>query len=287
MLGATSRFVLFAIALLQTSVLEPLSAQNAREIAAASEAGIGSAEFDGLLAKLPTIVTSDAEGNEHRYYVIEGDISANVQQVYSWVSERTAAPCRVTGTPGELIVLEKDGQKIYWPEGNRALTYTVDRSSFLSEEDYLDVVSSLKQAAKDWEDVCESCGLSFREAKNGAALFKVKFIDSPVDYNAIAFFPDDPDDKRTLFVSSKYFSTSFSKVGVFRHELGHILGYRHTHIVGVPGCNKEDNHWLPLTADEGRDPLSVMHYFCGGGGTREMQISVTDREGHRKLYGLP
>ena len=44
-----------------------------------------------------------------------------------------------------------------------------------------------------------------------------------------------------------FFNSQYDPVGVFRHELGHVLGYRHEHIRGIPGCGFEDSRWQPLT----------------------------------------
>ena len=35
------------------------------------------------------------------------------------------------------------------------------------------------------------------------------------------------------------------------------------------------------------DPQSVMHYFCGGQGTRELRISGLDSIGAQQVYGPP
>lgn len=74
---------------------------------------------------------------------------------------------------------------------------------------------------------------------------------------------------------------SFDKTGVLRHELGHVLGYRHEHIGNVPGCNTEGVSWERLTP---YTPNSVMHYFCGGAGSFDLSLRDLDKAGHRCLY---
>jgi hypothetical protein len=100
---------------------------------------------------------------------------------------------------------------------------------------------------------------------------------------ASAFFPTDPWHRRLVSVFPRYFSSwhGYSGRGVMRHELGHVLGYRHEHIRDVPGCAIEDHNWIPVTA---YDPNSVMHYWCGDGGTMELNISEDDRVGHSENY---
>ena len=244
--------------------------------------------FQKLLQTLPSVFTKDGFGIERQYYVIEGDVLANFQQVYSWISERSDSSPANKITNSELIVLEKGGKKIFWAADKRALTYDVDPSTFRSKEDYDQVTKNFEQAARDWEGACSHCRLSIRRVSAQqviSPLFKIVFTESSFDFVAASFFPNDPTDKQVVWVTPQYFTSSFDRVGIFRHEIGHILGYRHTHIVGVPGCAHEDGGWIPLTSDGGRDKVSVMHYFCGGEGTREMQISETDRLGHQNLYG--
>jgi hypothetical protein len=263
-------------------------AQSAEDLAAAAQSAPGLPAFDKLLAKLPSVKTKDAAGIERQYYIIEGDIRASAQQVFNWASEKSRSNAGSGAANSELIVLEEGGNKVFWPPDRRTLTYSVDRSTFRSQDEYNEVVKNFAAAATEWEGKCTSCGLAFRRIETDAAakpLFKVEFEPLASDFIAAAFFPNDPSDKRVVSVGPQYFTTSFNRVGVFRHEIGHILGYRHTHIIGVPGCEGEGGGWIPLTPDGGRDKDSVMHYFCGGGGTRELSISALDEQGHRSLYG--
>jgi hypothetical protein len=113
-------------------------------------------------------------------------------------------------------------------------------------------------------------------------LFIVTFDPTENDFVAASFFPNDPVYRRYLIIAPSFFTTSFSRPGVLRHELGHVLGYRHEHIQGISGCYSEDSNWSPLTP---YDPHSVMHYFCGGAGTMNLSFTDADRRGHRELYG--
>ena len=80
--------------------------------------------------------------------------------------------------------------------------------------------------------------------------------DGPI---AQAFFPSSVD--RTLRIFPSYFRSDmeFDSVGVLRHEIGHILGYRHEHIQNIPGRLAEGTDWeadYSLCAENW-----VMHYF--------------------------
>ena len=120
-----------------------------------------------------------------------------------------------------------------------------------------------------------------------APLFTVRRLDSQGRFIAAAFFPNDPVSRRLLVIDPSFFTTSFDKVGVLRHELGHVLGFRHEHIrSGAPAvCPGEDT---TDTIDLSKyDPSSVMHYFCGSVGDQKLRISDLDREASQRLYGPP
>ena len=74
---------------------------------------------------------------------------------------------------------------------------------------------------------------------------------------------------------------------MLRHELGHVLGFRHEHIrVEAPAaCPDEDIADISILT--GYDPKSVMHYFCGSVGNKKLLITDLDVVGSQKLYGPP
>jgi hypothetical protein len=84
-----------------------------------------------------------------------------------------------------------------------------------------------------------------------------------------------------------------TRVGVFRHELGHINGFRHEQIRAVdPSCRE-----APVVCDgancQGAEYLteydtgSMMHYPGCGSTVTTWEISNLDGVGARKLYGMP
>jgi hypothetical protein len=126
-------------------------------------------------------------------------------------------------------------------------------------------------------------------AGRDAAVFGVTFSDVGGKFIAAAFFPNDPPARRLLIVDPTFFDPGlqFDQTGVFRHELGHVLGFRHEHIrsEAPPVCQGEPLADTISLADY--DPRSVMHYFCGGVGTKELEITDLDILGAQRLYGLP
>jgi hypothetical protein len=240
--------------------------------------------FQKLLLLLP-------KDNTDGTYIVEGDISVTPKELEEYLLGFVVGSASIGSNP-ELKVNLHDGERDYYANpAARTLTYAVLRMSFGGDASrYQEVVALMERATGDWEGECPSCNIDFRHESQhdaapslGAVNFIVEFRDAGGAYIAKAFFPHDTGKRRTVVIDPSFFSTTFDRRGVLRHELGHVLGYRHEHIDGIPGCFAEQNNWLPLTK---YDPHSVMHYFCGGGGSFKLEISGTDRAGHKKLYTL-
>jgi hypothetical protein len=222
------------------------------------------------------------------YWLAEGDLLLDEGQLASYARGGQAnAPVAPRTSHYELIGITDAGKIVRWKLGLE-LTYSVAKSSF-GDQEYATVRKNMKQATADWE---QTCGVKFRDRSEedvGGAntLFTVEGIDANGEFIAAAFFPNEPAERRHLVIDPSYFSTSFDKVGVLRHELGHVLGFRHEHIsADAPAiCPKEDlDNTIVLSK---YDPKSVMHYFCGGVGNPKLTISDKDLEASQRLYGPP
>lgn len=218
---------------------------------------------------------------DHEFFIVEGDLLMTTEEALAYLVARASSEVRVTST--ELIVNRVAGEDDYYSgAASRLLTYFIETDGFTPAEVQI-VVGALEAATADWQNACPECGISFvRATSPNNVNFKVRRWDVQGAYIAASFFPHNSDERRYLNIDPSFFTTSFDKAGVFRHELGHVLGYRHEHIRGVPGCFTEDNQWRPLTE---YDPHSVMHYFCGGGGSMLLKLTSVDITGHKALYG--
>lgn len=246
------------------------------------------ADVDNWLASLPTF-----EG----FYLVEGDLLYTEQQARMYISVEKYLkndPSAQNLPTRELIMNKRpDGLPDYYKDRkDRVLTYAIERSSFSSDQ-YKLVVDRLLESSKQWTALCPECGIQFvYEAEadvhpEGKTNFVVKFAKLPKGTLALSFFPSDPPKKRILRLGAAYFtSQTYDPTGALRHELGHILGYRHEHIRNdacvYAGYKDEGNNpWVMITA---YDPNSVMHYLCAGAGSPDLQFTQMDITGHRQVY---
>lgn len=209
-----------------------------------------------------------------------------------------------------LRATTEQDQIVRWVPGV-PLKYCVLKWTFGADQNKYELVkANMRAAAADW---AKACGVTFvhveeHDAVPRGTVFpldsnnarKVLFVVAQKDIPAIAmaFFPNDPRSRRLLWVDPEdYFTTRIDKVGVLRHELGHVLGFRHEHIspdapVWTSAfCKVESNrNSKPILG--GYDRKSVMHYPCegqlGDGPVPEnfkLIISDLDKLGAQAVYG--
>jgi hypothetical protein len=237
-----------------------------------------------------------------RYYVAETDLLLDDAQVIGHAQMRAAARRQPDKPPPNhafvggrkrLLAISKQGRIVRWAQGF-TLTYAIDAST-CSNAEYETVRENMSEAAGEWSG---ACGIRFehRDAQDHVAIaatrevvFTVSREDMRGELVAAAFFPTDPSNRRRVVIDPSYFSAtlSYDPVGVLRHELGHVLGFRHEHIraAAPPGCLYEElDDTKAVTA---YDSQSVMHYLCGDAGSAGLELTDVDREGARAIYGAP
>jgi hypothetical protein len=234
------------------------------------------------------------------YYIVEGDLRLDLGQLLAYAFELAEREQkRAGGDSGEqrqplVGIVDDEGRIVRWKKG-LVLTYNVLKNSFADEAQYQTVVQAMRVATADWE---ATCGVNFKHlsdldggvAQGGPApLFQVKGFNASGRLIALAFFPDEPPARRTVQIGPSFFSPAlgFDQAGVLRHELGHVLGFRHEHIRSEAPAICPDEPLGTTIKLSDYDPRSVMHYFCGNVGTRDLKITDVDRDAARKLYGPP
>jgi hypothetical protein len=86
---------------------------------------------------------------------------------------------------------------------------------------------------------------------------------------------------------------ALTPAGIMRHELGHILGFRHEHPFNPEAegaCEAQTSEILELTGSPltPYDQISVMHYkHCNGVAGTDYVVSALDGVGARIVYGMP
>lgn len=252
-----------------------------------------SIEIDSLYKiNYDSIVHFTVDIDSMKYYVVEGDM---LMTEYEYTQYQLASLVKAdTALMYEKLVGEiRDNKVVRWPE-NYIVKYCIAKNTFPSLEQYNLVKENMKKAIREWESTC-NIKFHHEEQKDASGIltptadltFVVVGFNSNNRFIASAFFPYEPSNRRRLLVDPTYFTSSFDRVGVLRHELGHTLGFRHEHIRSDAPlvCQGEDvGGTINLTQ---YDPKSVMHYFCGGMGNIKLEITDIDRNGSQSIYGKP
>ncbi|MFP2960695.1 pre-peptidase C-terminal domain-containing protein [Myxococcus sp. 1LA] len=192
---------------------------------------------------------------------------------------------------GQLIVHRVGGADAAWSATQKLnLTYCV---STTFGNNYNRMVQVMASATAAWEAaghvkfVHVSAQDSNCTASNNNVLFDVRPINVGGQYIARAFFPGDARSSRNVLFDNTAFQPMgvWTLEGVTRHELGHVLGFRHEHTRPEAGTCFEDSSWRALTTYDG---ASVMHYpHCNGTQAGDLVLTAKDIQGIQALYGTP
>lgn len=204
------------------------------------------------------------------------------------------------------------GAVVRWLPG-ATLKYCILKWTFGADQTRYEMIkTNMEAASKDWEGACnihfehvvalDSIPHNMVFPTNSDGMRQVLFVVAQKSIGsviAMSFFPNDPIYKRLLFIDlDNYYRTAIDKVGILRHEIGHILGFRHEHISreapvwSSSFCSGEStNKSVAVTA---YDQASVMHYPCesalkGGPLPANLDLRITnlDKIGAQAVYGPP
>ena len=252
------------------------------------------AEDRGETADVPTwesyLAASTREFEGETIYVVEGDIAVTLDELRDsydrLVEQLTAGDDGIGSSAHESTVNRVNGADDLWqPAAARDLTFCISNAFGTRKARTVD---EMTEATRDWERI-GNFKFRYVPAEDGACTNsnpRVTFSVRPwTSSGACAFFPSGGGCvARTLVMNySSFASGAVTSLGVFRHELGHILGLRHEHI-RFPGTTcTESGSSREVTP---YDSNSVMHYpWCPGAtNTGDLFITPDDALGIRSLY---
>lgn len=244
--------------------------------------------FEDFKTNFETITRS-----QKLFYIVEGDLLYNEAALYQYYHSFDVD----TLMHNKLVIgigsgLDGKEYRDTMPNPDK-LTYAIMENSFPLTSQYRIVKRNFTHAAAEWSNhLNNAVKLTHMEKldtiKNEAHMkskvsFIIKYTESSSDFVAVAFFPSTDRDAWEINVQSKYFVTSYDPIGVFRHEIGHVLGFRHEHSRdrAPAACTRENTPVDTLTS---YDRVSLMHYFCGGVGNKKLSFTEKDIFGARYIY---
>ncbi|WP_233277975.1 hypothetical protein [Myxococcus stipitatus] len=281
----------------------------------ASDIGVPSRDEtfdDGWKAFRAQVVESAAHPG---VFIVEGDIAIRgeeaLREYFKEHSTRVSQSLTVSlrRVVGNAIVDD------VWPAGRRGLTYCISNAFDSTQKD--EVKAAMEIAGDSWS---RRVGVSFgyipseddicdleQELDDTPRTVTFAVRPAPVlgsnPYEALAFYPSALRKDQILHLGpSAFTSTAWGKTleGRLRHELGHVLGFRHEHMwaVPTPDCSAEDleeeDVGAPGHEDDARllvggyDTQSVMHYHrCRPpGSSLGYAQTETDYRAAISIYGL-
>lgn len=250
-------------------------------------------QVDSLFSiKYDSIVHKSLIIDSKKYYIVEGDLLLNEYE-YTQYRISLLVPIDSTRLEEKLVGEIRNNKIVKWPQ-DYVIKFCISKNTFQTLDQYNLVKENMKVATKEWENTCnvrfyydENKDINNILTPTSDLTFVVMGYNTNSSFIASAFFPYDPPTKRRLLIDPSYFNTSYDKIGVLRHELGHILGFRHEHIRGnVPLICKGESSVGTINITQ-YDPKSVMHYFCEGIGNIKLEITEIDRQGSQSIYGSP
>ncbi len=233
-------------------------------------------------------------------YIVEGDIPV-------WEIDELEDYYAASIFGGAALTLDQSDANVdYKYTATEALSLTYCVSNLFTVADKATVVNAFAAAAAEWTEATKIASADTPTIRftymplqdqnctssNTNVFFNIRPHANNPDFEVRSFGPvwkgTANRHRREVLVTPTslvpWRATTF--VGSMRHEIGHILGFRHEH-VRVLGCPVEDASWRALTP---YDVPSVMHYRdatnanCVNQGTTEYVLTTHDSAGVRCLY---
>lgn len=224
-------------------------------------------------------------------YIVNGDTSIPTEEELRKFYSEVVALKFMSGKNTAIVIDAPGGKVAGWTgQAEKNLTYCVSRTF---GPRYDTVVQNMKAAADAWQKAADVKFVHLNtfddkcDAANSSVVFDVRPVNVNGQYLARAFFPRYSRPQRNVLIDSTSFGLDpagkLQLVGILRHELGHVLGFRHEQTRPEAGKCFEDKDWKPLSS---YDAYSVMHYpQCNGLGDWSLTLTVSDQTGAACFYG--
>jgi len=252
--------------------------------------------------------------DERKYYVTEGDLVFTSEAALKAHYDARSRP--IDGSVEKLHVFKRasdDMEPTFPPDEAVRLDYCVSDlfATWVDSPGKDQVVAEVAQAMSDWQNTVnvrfiyhpgEDANCDENNANVDFAVVPTSFPIGACASNKMMWSgpamgcPNSSSNIVTGGILSFNYSSAQpvpSNVGVYRHELGHMLGFRHEHPFNPAGsCTRETPNMqgddLTFRALTDYDSSSVMHYsFFPCGLLVEYEISPLDGVGARSVYGMP
>jgi hypothetical protein len=253
-------------------------------------------QFDQYEKTVPKITI-----NGKKSYLIEGDVTLDRQQLFNkWYQLHYNPPPSNLElfsifTAQTIVQVTTNGTPITWPKGS-VLKFCVLASSFPNNGSYTEVKNNFIAACNDWQQLLAikfeyHAELDNTNPENGippTVDFVVRY-QSDTDGDepgalALAFYKNDTSSHEVKVFPGYFTNNVLDKTGIFRHEIGHILGFLHESISPQSPMNCLPESITNIQEWGTYDCNSIMHALCGQFKNYKFQFTHQDTIGFRHFY---